>query len=196
MKSPGFLKTCEPVLVGKTSHVFLDSGLELRVLAQGCKVTLDAISGGPLARPCFFGDNDCDDAVFERVTVDKALGNATSKREDVLDLLWGDVLSLRGLENVLAPVDDLDRSILEDLNHVSRHEPAIGVEGLSRLLRILEVALEKNFALHEELTSRVGLVCDEVLHCGQTLQSVLDSLDRATHVAGCHVSGVHHASGS
>ena len=94
VNASGFLQTSEPVLVSKARHIFLDSCLKLRVLAKGCEVAFDSISCRPLARPRFLGNNDCDDAVFERVSVDEALANTTCQCEDVFDLLRGDILSL------------------------------------------------------------------------------------------------------
>ncbi len=49
---------------------------------------------------------------------------------------------LRQLENVFLPVDDFERAIGEPSSNIPGVEPAIFVNGLSRLVRILQVALK------------------------------------------------------
>lgn len=54
-------------------------------------------------------------AVFtdlQTVAVNVDLSHSTAPHVDILDLLWGDVLALCQLEDVLLPIDDLQRPIL------------------------------------------------------------------------------------
>ena len=54
---------------------------------------------------------------------------------NVLNFLRRDVLPLLQLENVLLPVDDLQRVVGPDEPDVAAVEPAVLVDGLSGLLR-------------------------------------------------------------
>lgn len=53
-------------------------------------------------------------ATFEGVTVDEDLGDLGDLRVNVLKLLWGDVLTLRKLEDVLRSICYLDGTVGED----------------------------------------------------------------------------------
>ena len=77
-------------------------------MADCGEITLDVIVGGPFHDPGFFGDHNADAAVLKGVSVDQALGDHWRQAHDILDLLGSDILTLRQLEDVLGPVNDLD----------------------------------------------------------------------------------------
>ena len=108
MDSFGFLETGELVGYGQTLHISADDFLELRILADCGEIALDVIFSGPFHDPGFFRDHNADAAVLKRVTVDQALGDHRRQAHDILDLLGSDILTLRQLEDVLGPVNDLD----------------------------------------------------------------------------------------
>ena len=124
------------------------------------------------------------------------MGDHWGKAENVLDFLGCNVLSLRKLEDVLGPVDDLDGAILKDTHYITCLEPAIGIESFSRLLRILVVAGEHHGTLDEKLTLRVRFVIDGVVHLWQTLESELGAADWATNMARNLVILIHDGAAS
>lgn len=50
---------------------------------------------------------------LQTVPVNKYLGHRFAEIVDHFDLLWGNVFSLRHLENILLPVGDLQRAVLQ-----------------------------------------------------------------------------------
>lgn len=51
--------------------------------------------------------------------MDVELCHRFTSNVDVLDLLWGNVLALRQFEDVLFPINDLQRAILQDKKNAS-----------------------------------------------------------------------------
>ena len=70
-------------------------------------------------------DHDGDKKVLEGVPVYEYLRDLRDLRVNVLKLLWGDVLSLRKLEDVLRPIYDLDGAVGEDHADIPRVQPGI-----------------------------------------------------------------------
>ena len=118
-------------------------------MADCGEIALYVIVGGPFHDPSFFGDHNADAAVLKRVSIDKALGDHRGQAHDILDLLWSDILTLRQLEDILGPVNDLDRSIWVDLDNIACAEPAIVVERLACLGRVLVIAVIDRSALEQ-----------------------------------------------
>ena len=77
------------------------------------------------------------------------MGDHRGQAHDILDLLWSDILTLRQLEDILGPVNDLDRSIWVDLDNIACAEPAIVVERLACLGRVLVIAVIDRSALEQ-----------------------------------------------
>jgi len=113
----------------------------------------------------------------------------------VFDLLGSNVLALGKLEDVLLAVDDLERAVGLDLADIARVEPAVGVNGLARLLRLLVVALADRRAANADLTAGVGLVLCSVVHLGHIHELELDARQGATNVAGRVIAGDSDADG-
>lgn len=68
---------------------------------------------------------------LQAVAVHEHLGHGAAAHVHVLDLLGGDVLALRQLEDVLLPVDDLQDTTLTD-THTHTHSPGpLGSQGTS-----------------------------------------------------------------
>ena len=125
---------------------------------------MNVVFSRPIVRPDLIGNHHGHAAALERVTVAQALGDHRRQTQDVLNLFWRDVLTLRQLEDVLRPVNDLDCAIRVDLCDVTRVKPAVSVEGCLGLLGIFVVARENRAAIDLDLTSWIRLVCHEVLH--------------------------------
>ena len=128
---------------------------------------------GPLHAPGLLGNDDANASVLEGVTVDEGLCDHLGKGHDLLDLLRGDVLSLRQLEEILGAVNDLDGSVGENLCHVTGHEPALSIEAFVGLIPSLVVAREDGGTVHADLASRVRLVGAGVVHIWEILQANL-----------------------
>ena len=118
-------------------------------MADCGEIALYVIVGGPFHDPSFFGDHNADAAVLKRVSVDQALCDHRGQAHDILDLLGGNILTLRQLEDILGPVNDLDRSIWVDLDNIACAEPAIVVERLACLGRVLVIAVIDRSALEQ-----------------------------------------------
>jgi hypothetical protein len=86
------------------------------------------------------GDHHADQARLQRLAVHEALGDQRAPGVHVFDLLGGDVLALGQLEDVLLAVHDLQGPGGHPPADVARVQPALPVERLRRLLRVLVVA--------------------------------------------------------
>jgi len=67
------------------------------------------------------------------------------------------------LENVLASINDLYRTVGVNLADITSQEPSM-LHRLSSLFRSLEVASKDRVALHADLSTRVGFVGREIIH--------------------------------
>jgi hypothetical protein len=56
---------------------------------------------------CIWNDN-CNNAVLERVTIDKALLNIRGEDENIFQLLGSDILTLGKLEDIFRTINNLD----------------------------------------------------------------------------------------
>src|SRR6185436_5151098 len=74
--------------------------------------------------------------------------------EPVLDGLGSDLLSARGDDEVLLAVGDDQEAVLVDDPYVAGVEPALGIDGLRRVLRLVEVALHDVRAAGQDLPVR------------------------------------------
>ena len=74
--------------------------------------------------------------------------------EGGLEVRRADVLAAGGDDQLLLAVDDREVAVLVDLADVAGVEPAVVVEGLGRLLRVVEVALEDVAAAADDLVVR------------------------------------------
>ena len=54
----------------------------------------------------WLNNQDANNVVLERVSIDKVLGNVRGFNEDIFKLLWRHVFSLREFEDVLGSVND------------------------------------------------------------------------------------------
>lgn len=84
-------------------------------------------------------------------------------RVDLFDLLRGDVLSLRQLEDVLGSVDDLEGSVGQQLTDVSTVHESVLVDALVSLGLVLVVAQENGMSSQADLSSWVG-VSGKIFH--------------------------------
>ncbi|KAH3687186.1 hypothetical protein WICPIJ_001845 [Wickerhamomyces pijperi] len=84
-----------------------------------------------------------DNVVLERITMNKDLRDEVVMRHvDVLDLLGGNVFTLRQLEEVLHTVNDLDLVLRVQLHDITGGEPALRVDGVLCGLFVLEIFVE------------------------------------------------------
>jgi hypothetical protein len=67
-----------------------------------------SVTGSPLLCSSLIWDDDAYHICFKGIAVDESLGDDRDLVVEVLDLLWGDILSLGEFENVLLSVDDFD----------------------------------------------------------------------------------------
>ena len=132
---------------------FFDDGLLQELAGDGLSLG-DASLFSKSLQVNRVGYNYSDKAALEGVTVDEDLSDLRDLRVNVLELLWGDVLSLRELENVLRAICDLDGTVGEDDANIARVDPAILREGLLGTTRILEIPLELIGALELNLAAR------------------------------------------
>lgn len=86
------------------------------------------------------------------------LSDEGAASKDALDLFDSDILALGELDQVLDTVDDTESSFGVDFCDIAGLQPAVGVDGLARLLLVLVVARENGVATHEQLATRVRLV--------------------------------------
>mmetsp|Transcript_17137 Transcript_17137/g.56251 ORF Transcript_17137/g.56251 Transcript_17137/m.56251 type:complete len:310 (-) Transcript_17137:1189-2118(-) len=110
--------------------------------------------GGPSGDLFGVRNCDCDKVGLERVAVHKQLREQRAAKQRRLDLLRGDVLALRELEDVFLTVDDAQAPLCRPSPNVARVEPAGGVERLARLLLQLVVAPKHARASHAHLAAR------------------------------------------
>lgn len=96
--------------------------------------------------------------VSQRIAVYIDLRNDRCECVRVLDLLKGDVFSLRQLEQVFLSVDNLEATLRIKETDVTGVQPAILIDGFFRVLLILVIALEDVFASNQNFTSWVWLV--------------------------------------
>lgn len=99
--------------------------------------------------------------------MNKYLGHWYAEIIDHFDLLWGDVFSLRHLENILLPVSDLQRAVLQQ----TRREKTMRL--VSPLVTIIKEPLNQ-FCLQEAISQ--CLQC-AAIHLCQALR--LFSLDHS-----------------
>ena len=173
MNSLGFFEAGELVGYGQTLHISADNFLELGIFADRGKIALDVILASPVHGPGLLGDDYADAAVLKRVAVHEALSDHWRQAHDILDLLRSDILTLRQLEDVLRPVNDLDRAVREDLNDVTRLEPAGMIKRISRLAWHLVIAIKDGWTFEQDLASWIWLIRHQVIHIRKTLYSHL-----------------------
>ena len=132
---------------------FLDDGFLQELASDGL-----SLSDASLLRKCLQVNgvryNYSNKETFEGVTVDEDLGDLRDLRVNVFELLWGNVLSLRELEDVLRSICDLDGTVGEDDTDIARVDPAVLREGLLGATRVLEITLELVGTLELNLTTR------------------------------------------
>mmetsp|Transcript_62152 Transcript_62152/g.110106 ORF Transcript_62152/g.110106 Transcript_62152/m.110106 type:complete len:348 (-) Transcript_62152:373-1416(-) len=112
-----------------------------------------------------------------RVAVDPHLPDVRRLGEDHLDLLGGDVLSLRQLEDVLLAVDDRKSAVRIPPADVAREEPAVGVDRLGGGGGGLVVAREDGRPAHRHLAAG-GRLVRGVVHLGHVLELNLNHRHR------------------
>ena len=152
MDSLDLLEGGQPIVFHLCVH-FLDDGFLQEFAGDGlCLSDASLLSKSLQVNRVRY--NYCNKAAFEGVTVDEDLGDLGDLRVNVLELLWGDVLSLRELEDVLCSVCDFDGAVGEDDADIARVDPAILREGLLGTTRVLEITLELVGALELNFTTR------------------------------------------
>ena len=77
---------------------------------------------------------------LQTVAIQEHLLHQVALQVSVLDLLRGDVLALTQLEDVLLPVHDLHVAVYRDDADVAAVQPALGVNSLRGLGRVLVVS--------------------------------------------------------
>ena len=92
--------------------------------------------------------------VLKGVSVDEDLSNHRALGVNVLELFWGDVLSLRKFEDILCAIDDFDGAVREDHADISGAYPAVLCQSLLCPGRVLKVAFEDIGTLELNLTAR------------------------------------------
>ncbi|SKO68371.1 Uncharacterised protein [Mycobacteroides abscessus subsp. bolletii] len=85
-----------------------------------------------------------------------------------------DELALGKLDHVVAPVDDLDLVGFQLGDNIPGLVITVRVEHIGCDVGALEIAAEHGLGLHQQLTSRVGLVGGEVAQLGHVDQLVVD----------------------
>ena len=115
----------------------------------------------------------------------ETLGKKTGIGEvDVLETLWGDVLSLCKLEDVLNTINDLEAATAVDLGNITGAKPAIFSHSLLGLLLVAVVTLEEGGRAHEKLSTCVWLVGSKVVHVWDGHQANLSSSGYTTTISG------------
>ena len=71
--------------------------------------------------------------------MDEELSYQRALHVDVLELLWGNILSIAHFEDVLNTVDDLNRTVRKDHADIASVEPAVFGESFLGFRRILEI---------------------------------------------------------
>jgi hypothetical protein len=134
-------------------------------------------------------DHDGDKKVLKGVPIYEDLRNLWDLRVNVLELLWGDALSLRKLEDIFRPIDDLDGPVREDHADIPRVQPIIIRKCLLCLLWILKVLFEIFSTFQLNLTTR-KVISREVAKLGAIFESDLIAWNGPSHMARRPVKGV------
>ena len=128
-------------------------------------------------------DDDRDTAVLQGVSIDEALLDVGRLNKDILNLLWGDVLSLRKLEDVLASVKDLDGSVGVDNADIASVQVALSIDCLGGLVWSHKVTGCDARTANTDLTARERFVSNTVVHIRQVLQADGAMLKRSSNGA-------------
>ena len=103
------LKTVQTCCVTGLVHLLRKKPPQLSALADFFVRTLQAHLLRDDVHNVLIWDNDNHNVVFERVSSHEGRLNQRTCLENVFDLLWGDVLSLTELEDVLLAIDEFER---------------------------------------------------------------------------------------
>jgi hypothetical protein len=133
--------------------------------------------------------HDGDKEVLKGVPIYEDLRDLGYLRVNILELLWGDVLTLRKLEDVLRPIYDLDGTVGEDHADIPRVQPAIIRECLLCLLWILKVLFENVSTFQLNLTTR-WVISREVAKLGAIFESDFIAWNGSSHMAIRPVKGM------
>mmetsp|Transcript_4106 Transcript_4106/g.10480 ORF Transcript_4106/g.10480 Transcript_4106/m.10480 type:complete len:237 (+) Transcript_4106:107-817(+) len=109
------------------------------VLAERVHVLRQAPLLGPNQHVVWIRRDDGDEVAPERVSVHEDLEHEGAPLANLLDLLRGHVLSLRQLEEVLLPVNDLQLPTGNPAAHIPSVEPAVLIQNLLRLRLVVVV---------------------------------------------------------
>mmetsp|Transcript_111454 Transcript_111454/g.296166 ORF Transcript_111454/g.296166 Transcript_111454/m.296166 type:complete len:266 (-) Transcript_111454:1015-1812(-) len=148
----------------------------------------------PSSRYVWIHDDHAHQLGLQAVAVDVVLRHKLALHVQVLDLLRGDILALRKLEEVLLPVDDLQAAVWRPQPDVARVEPAVLVDGLGGLVWHLVVAckdvgpaeadLAPPMARDGTIAFPVDLVRAQVAHVRDFLEPDLVDANRPTDGSG------------
>jgi hypothetical protein len=86
--------------------------------------------------------NDGNIKVLQGVAIQEAFSDIWTSEVNVLDLFWGDVLSLTELVNILFSINDFQGAIGQNYSDVPTVVPAILIDGLFGVFFIQVVSLE------------------------------------------------------
>lgn len=100
-------------------------------------------------------------------------------------LLLCSIRTLHGtyLENVFLSVNDGETSTVINKSDIARGKPAFRVHSVSGILLILEITLKDSGSSDVDLTTRVGLVRDKVVHLWDIHKLDLAAGTRTTNMA-------------
>ena len=183
VKRLGLLETVELTECAQLVDLFHQKFDEVCVLGLEDGGHVLAVILAPLAKSVLAGHEDGDADGLERVPVHHDLLNVVRLHQDILDLFGRHILTLRQLENVLASIQDLNSSVRIDDTNIASVEVALRIDGLSSLVRAHEVAWCYTRAANADLTARVRLVSDAVVHFGKIFELDGRVLDRAANSA-------------
>lgn len=124
--------------------------------------------------------------IIEGVSVEPNLSQPWRLNENVFDFLWGNILTLWELKDVLCSVNDLNWSVGEHFHDITTFQPSIfrwTLKCLCCLLRILIVPLHDRRTPEDTLTSWL-CVLTRVTHFWNVLESDLHVWLWSTNMTG------------
>jgi hypothetical protein len=105
------LKALETTELTLLMNILENQRLELAIPCQRAHTRGHPLLLGPLGHHTLLWHNHGHQCALQTVAVDKRLRHILGAHIDILDLLRRNILTLLQLENVLDPVDDLQRAI-------------------------------------------------------------------------------------
>mmetsp|Transcript_26469 Transcript_26469/g.78604 ORF Transcript_26469/g.78604 Transcript_26469/m.78604 type:complete len:625 (+) Transcript_26469:373-2247(+) len=187
------LKTLELGFAPLLHHALEDRCHDRGVTCQRPQVLRHVALLSPRQQHLGVRHHDRDQVRLEAVAIHIALRHERAAYVDVLNLLRRDVLTLRHLEDVLLPVDDLEPASRDPRAHVAGVQPAVLIQHLTRLHLVLKVALEHVGPTHADFAAREWLVGRQVAHLRYVGQLDLAACKRRPNVARGEVIGARDA---